>query len=317
MHTSCVPQAPAATNPKRPLVDSLLDVSVREGSQQEIDLLHADIHTKIEVALQSVRIGVKQIEVTAFAPGSWFSDADQLSLTTSAQIPDDVLLRALYFNNRGLHQLLTHPRIAREGIFHTAATSRYRTINYGQPSIENTLSRMEGFIAAFKEQGLSFDTLCVSTVWGEQEEPVSVSAVVDFIRTLRELADSRGLPIRSVALADTVANATPETIDRLIRAIRCDWPGVILRAHLHPPHELARECVEAAFEAGVDEWEASWGGMGGSPNATPAGGNLDIRWLVRVYQDHHLEHGLCLEEIPRMIHYLERVTQREIVKIAL
>ena len=307
----------SALSSTKVLSQSLTDVSVREGSQQVNDLRLADVHTKVGLALQSIRIGVKKIELTAFAPGSWFADADELADLAASQVPDDVVLRALYFNNPGLARLIEHPRIAREGIFHTAATVKYRAKNFNQHSVSDMLTRMDDAIAGFKRRELCFDTLSLSTAWGEESEAATVENVVDFVRMLRVHSSEAGLPLKAVSLADTVANDTPDSIDRLIRGIRTDWPEAVLRLHLHPAHELARECVEAALDAGVDQWEAAWGGLGGSPLADNSSGNLDIRWLVKVYEDRHMDHGFDVEEIPRIIQYLRQHTRREIADIPL
>lgn len=81
------------TNSQATLADMLTDVSIREGSQQAVDLRNASIDTKLEFMAHAFRSGVKRIELTAFAPGRWFSDAGELVQRAVLQIPDTVTLR--------------------------------------------------------------------------------------------------------------------------------------------------------------------------------------------------------------------------------
>jgi len=67
-----------------PLADCLTDVSLRESSQQAVDLRGAEVKTKIELLKRTLRIGIKCVELTAFAPGKWFADARALTEDASA-----------------------------------------------------------------------------------------------------------------------------------------------------------------------------------------------------------------------------------------
>jgi hypothetical protein len=71
------------------------------------------------------------------------------------------------------------------------------------------------------------------------------------------------------------------------------------------------------MEAGIDHWEASWCGLGRSPFADQAGGNLDIRKFIKVYKAYHLGHGFDEEAVRRIIYFLKKNTQRDISDVAL
>jgi len=107
-----------------PLTDILTDVSIREGSQQAVDLRNAPVDTKLELMAHLIDSGEKRLELTAFAPGEWISDAEKLVQGAVCKAPDTVTLRALYFNTEGLSELIKHPRVLQEGIFLTAATAK-------------------------------------------------------------------------------------------------------------------------------------------------------------------------------------------------
>jgi len=299
------------------LADILTDVSIREGSQQTIDLRNATVEVKLALLRHTVRVGVRRIELTAFAPGEWFSDSHRLAQGALSRIADEVTLRALYFNVNGLEELLTYPGIAREGIFLTAATSGYRQKNYRQRSLEHVERKMHRLISAFKSHGMTFDTLVLSSAWGDRQEPVDADEAIAYLDRLLGLAKRSGSPVYGVTLADTVGMAEPKAVGSLIRRFKSAYPEVRVTAHLHPVPQRAEACIHAAIEAGVDRWEAAWGAVGGSPLASDPGGNLDIRRLVKVYNERRLEHGLNEDEIQSTMKFLKKTTKRRIPEIQL
>lgn len=299
-------------NAALPLSDCLTDVSIREGSQQPLDLRSLSVAQKVELLELSCNAGVKSLEVTAFAPGEWFSDADDLVERALIKVGEGPVLKALYFNTVGLERLLAYPRLLQEGVFHTALTHNYREKNYAQRDTEHALLKMNRFVDAFKSNGLEFDTLLVSTAWGEKAEEIDSEQAIAFIAKFLNAANAHGLPVKSVTLADTVGQASPEKVATLVSKVRREWPELFLRAHLHPSRDTAEECVSAALESGISGWDAAWGGVGGSPYADKSGGNLDIRCLINVYQREGIPHGLNLTYVERIISWLRAHTKRDI-----
>lgn len=298
-----------------PLADVLTDVTIREGSQQAGDLREVDVQTKLSLLERILRIGIRRVEITAFAPGAWYSDADELVRGALPRIPENVTLRALYFNASGLEQMLKHPVITREGIFHTAATPTYRLKNYHQHSPDHALEKMEELLQSFRKHGLSFNTLTLSTAWGDREEAISEDQTLAYLEQLLAAAKKQGFAVQALTLADTAGCAVPAGLSSLIKKVKASWPELLVRVHLHPEPQIAEASIHACLEGGVQHWEAAWGGIGGSPFAPHAGGNLDIRWLIKVYRERGLDHGFNLEEINPVLRFLRQHTGRSIPDI--
>jgi len=212
---------------------------------------------------------------------------------------------------------MRHHRVLREGIFHTAVTAGYRQRNFHQGSIDDVKSRMDDMLIAFAEYGLTFDTLVLATAWGTSREKTTPSQVLDYLGVLMQHADSKGFPVNSVSLADTIGRADPTDIGDLIHQVKIEWPKLVIRIHLHSSLGTADERIHSAIEGGIDQWEAAWGGVGGSPFAQRPEANMDIRSLVRVYRQRGLEHGLNMEEIEKTIQFLRQRTIREIADITM
>lgn len=286
------------------LSEILSDVTVREGSQQEAHLRNASVSQKIEILERSLEAGVKAAELTGFAPGPWFSDAEELA-EKSVHLREKGRLKAIYFNTDGAESLLAHSHLVPEGLFHTAATSRYREENYRQRSFEHALTKLNRMLQFFQDRALKFDTCILSTAWGEDGEGATPHDVCNLLQKITERGEAAGLPLFQATLADTVGNASPDEIAKMVAEVKAAFPELRVVLHLHPRSEEAYDCVSAGIEAGANGWEGAWGGVGGSPFASGAGGNLDINVLLKVFQDRGLETGLDESKIEPLLSFLK------------
>lgn len=77
-----------------------------------------------------------------------------------------------------------------------------------------------------------------------------------------------------LVLADTVGYAAPDAISRLVERVRAIAGDVPLALHLHDTRGLGLANVAAGLAAGVRDFDASLGGLGGCPHAPGASGNI-------------------------------------------
>jgi hydroxymethylglutaryl-CoA lyase len=78
------------------------------------------------------------------------------------------------------------------------------------------------------------------------------------------LADSG---VEVISLADTVGLATPEQVERVVRAAIAANSEIEIGAHLHARTGHAAEKIEAAWRAGCRRFDSALGGLGGCPMA--------------------------------------------------
>src|SRR5207247_7579190 len=101
----------------------------------------------------------------------------------------------------------------------------------------------------------------------------------------------------SISLGDTTGMATPVRVWQLVRLLYERLPGLPLNLHFHDTRGTAMANVLAAMQAGVTEFDASVGGLGGSPFAPGAGGNLATEDLVHMLGDMGIETGVDLDRL--------------------
>jgi len=96
----------------------------------------------------------------------------------------------------------------------------------------------------------------------------------------------------SLTYADTTGMGTPRRVRDLL-----DSTGASVGLHLHETRGTALVNAFTALEAGVQRFDTSIGGLGGSPFAAGAAGNLATEDLVHLLDDSGLETGVDLERL--------------------
>ena len=96
----------------------------------------------------------------------------------------------------------------------------------------------------------------------------------------------------ALGVADTTGMATPRRVRDLIEDV-----GTAVGFHLHETRGTGLVNAYAAMEAGVSRFDTSVGGLGGSPFAAGAAGNLATEDLVHLCDDLGVETGVDLERL--------------------
>ena len=96
----------------------------------------------------------------------------------------------------------------------------------------------------------------------------------------------------ALTLADTTGMATPRRIDEVLGAV-----GPRVGLHLHDTRGTALLNAHTAYRAGVRDFDTAVGGLGGSPFAQGATGNLATEDLVYLMEDLGVETGVDLSRL--------------------
>lgn len=103
---------------------------------------------------------------------------------------------------------------------------------------------------------------------------------------------ARAAGIDRVTLADTTGVATPRRVAEVLAAT-----GIDVGLHLHDTRGTALVNVWAAIGLGVTRFDTAVGGLGGSPFAPTAGGNLATEDLVLLLDDVGVATGIDLDAL--------------------
>jgi len=274
-----------------------------EGPREGFQIEPGPIPTarKIEFINALAQTGLKRIQAVSFVnpkrvPG--WADADEV---VKGIIPvAGVQFAGLWLNEQGLQRALTHKdKLYIDGKINMYPSSAFLKRNNNMTQ-EEYRAEVIKFVATCKQNGLPVDRGSISSAFGcNFEGDISAATVVKLVGDLLELAESQGLKIKAVTLADTMAWGTPLSIKRTIGAVREKFPDLPLALHLHDTRGMGIANAYAGLEMGVDRYDAAAAGLGGCPFAKHKGaaGNVCTEDLVFMCQEMGIDTGIDLDKL--------------------
>jgi hydroxymethylglutaryl-CoA lyase len=266
-------------------VITIRDVGPRDGLQSEVPVVPAR-RARLAVALADA--GLRRIEAVSFvSPKAVPSMAGADEVVAELPRRDAVTWWALVPNAKGAELAL-------------AAGMRYLTVTvsasegYSQKNVgRSTEDAVTGLAQiATVAAGADLDVViscCFGSPFDDVTDPVPVVEIVG-----RALA---AMPEAAITLADTTGAATPRRVRDVVGAVRSRHPDLDLGLHLHDTRGTALANALAGIDLGVRRFDTAVGGLGGSPFAPGAGGNLATEDLVLVAHDLGIGTGVDLDAL--------------------
>jgi hydroxymethylglutaryl-CoA lyase len=280
---------------------SLREVGPRDGLQNE-----DPVPTPAKIALidRLGRTGVSRIEAVSFVRADaipQMADADEVWAGV-ARVPT-VRYSALAPNLRGARRALDAGFTEVEVVVSASDTHNRKNVNR---STEQSLDEIAVVIDEAHQRGATAQVI-VSTAWGcPYEGDVPVDRVLWVAgRAVADGADS-------VSFGDTTGMATPRRVRDLVGGFRSRHPDTPLNLHFHNTRGTGLANVLAALELGVDDFDASVGGLGGCPYAPGATGNIATEELVHMVEDMGVATGVDLAAMIEAAAEAERIVGREL-----
>lgn len=280
---------------------SLREVGPRDGLQNEDPVPTA---AKIELINALSVTGVSRIEAVSFVRAEaipQMADADQV--WQGIDRAPGIRYSALAPNLRGARRALDAGFTEVEAVVSASDTHNRRNVNRGT---QESLDDIAVMIGAAHARGATCQVV-VATAWGcpyEGDVPVSrVLAVAG--RAVADGADT-------ISFGDTTGMATPGRVTRLVGEFRSRHPEIPLNLHFHNTRGTGLANVLAALELGVDDFDASVGGLGGCPYAPGASGNIATEELVYMAEDMGVATGVDLEAMIGAAAEAERIIGRRL-----
>ena len=220
---------------------------------------------KAEYLKELALAGFKHIDAVSFVSPKHvkqMADSEEVMAKLNASLPPGMALPeiiGIVVNEKGLQRALATPGVTTIG-YPYSISAYFRRANANMTRDESRLlvDKLRKETAA-ANRGL---VIYISMAFGNPyDEPWGPEIVAD---TLEWLKDIR---VRTVSLADTVGNASPQLVGDLYRNVKDHVAGVELGVHLHSRPENAEEKILAAYEAGCRRFDGALTGLGGCPFA--------------------------------------------------
>ncbi|MDP9341999.1 MAG: hydroxymethylglutaryl-CoA lyase [Actinomycetota bacterium] len=252
---------------------TIREVGPRDGLQAEAPL---PVHQRAGLIDMLTGANLPKIEAVSFvSPKAVPAMADAGEVWRLVRRRPEVAYSALVPNRRGAEAALEAGGFASLQAF-VAASDGYNLHNVGK-TVEESLGDVREVIEAAATAGVPVE-VSISCAFGDPYEgAVPVERVVSVAERVA------GLGAVGVSLGDTTGMANPRKVWDLVPVLRDQVPELRLNLHFHDARGAALANVLAAMQAGVDEFDASIGGLGGSPFApgqAGANGNVPTEDLV-------------------------------------
>jgi hydroxymethylglutaryl-CoA lyase len=266
--------------PPLPTSIAIREVGPRDGLQPEATV---PVPTRVELITALIAAGASIIEVAAFvSPKAVPAMAGASEVVAALPRSPAVRRVALVPNVKGA-ELAAEAGV--DALTLTVSASEAYSQRNVHMSVDESLDQVEAIRAAIGD-GLPIDTVVSCAFGSPYEGDIAPTSVASLGRRALEGGST------SVTYADTTGMATPRRVGDLLAAT-----GTDVGLHLHDTRGTALVNAYAALQAGVTRFDTAVGGLGGSPFAKGAGGNLATEDLVHLCADLGVRTGFDLEAL--------------------
>ena len=267
---------------------TIREVGPRDGLQPEA-VLAPGVRAALVDAL--VEAGVTTVEAVAFvSPKAVPQMAEAADVMAAVDRVEGVRYLALVPNAKGAELALA---AGVDGLSLTVSASEAYSLRNVRMSVEDSLGQVEAVRRVVGDE-LPLDTV-ISCAFGSPYE--GAIAVADVAALGRRATDAGST---SLTFADTTGMANPPGVEELLAVVSVD-----VGLHLHDSRGTALVNAYAGLLAGVRRFDTAVGGIGGSPFAQGAGGNLATEELVNLCDGLGLATGI---DLPRLLDVSRHLT---------
>ncbi|HLI44549.1 MAG TPA: hydroxymethylglutaryl-CoA lyase [Acidimicrobiales bacterium] len=296
--------------PALPAAVDIREVGPRDGLQAEAPVAP---HDRAALAVALMRAGARRIEAASFvSPKAVPSMAGAAEVVAQLREALDEEVRpvvtALVPNVRGAADALEAG--VDELTVTVAASAVYNEKNVRR-TIEESLSEIAQVVDLARES-TPVDVVISCAFGSPYEEEILPADVADLARRVVEAGAA------ALTLADTTGVATPlrigEVLDAVVAAVgeAPASPGGRLGLHLHETRGTAMANAFAGLELGISRFDTSIGGLGGSPFAPGAGGNLATEDFAAFLAAMGIETGLDQTRLLEAARLAERLVGHDL-----
>lgn len=281
---------------------SIREVGPRDGIQSERATIATEDKIRLIDALSES--GMPYIEAVSFvSPKAVPQMADGLDVWNGINRNPKTFYSALIPNLRGA-EIAVEAGVDGLQVF-LAATDSYNLKNV-RKTVAESIEDVAAVASAGTAAGVPVEGT-ISTAFGcPYEGDVEPKKVAELSARLMDLG------ITTISFGDTTGMGTPRRVRDLIAELQTSVPGLRLNMHFHDTRGTGLANVLAALELGVDYFDSSIGGMGGSPFAQGATGNIATEDLVHMLSDMQIATGIDFDVLLEAARLAQSLIQGEL-----
>ena len=272
---------------KLPSAVTLCEVGLRDGLQNEKTILSTD--EKVELMHGLIDAGYKVIEVGSFMHPKavpQMADTDEV-FKRLGDVPG-VELRALIPNLRGVKRAA---ECGCKKVKLNVSASRMHNLKNLNMTPEQSVAGFASCVEATKANGIAISG-SISMPFGS---PWEGRTPVEDVDAITEAYLNVG--ISEISLSDTSGMAVPNQVGELCAHVLEKYPEATWWLHFHNTRGLAIANILAAMEAGMTQFDGSFGGLGGCPFVPDAAGNISSEDVIHMCDEMGVETGVDVVKV--------------------
>ncbi|WP_375551828.1 hydroxymethylglutaryl-CoA lyase [Rhodophyticola porphyridii] len=279
----------------------IFEVGPRDGLQNEAGEI--PVADKIALVDRLSEAGFRRIEVASFVSPKWVPQmADSAEVLAGIARADGIRYAALTPNMRGYEAALAAG--ADEIAIFGSASEGFSKANINA-TIDESLERFRPVLEAARHIDLpvrGYVSCVTDCPYDGPVDPGQVARVADRLFAMG---------CYEISLGDTLGHGTPDSIARMLLAVRSVVPAGRLAGHYHDTRGRALDNIDASLSLGLRVFDAAVGGLGGCPYAPGAAGNVATEAVARHLADLGYETGLDAEVLAQAVG-MARAMRREV-----
>jgi hydroxymethylglutaryl-CoA lyase len=264
----------------------ICEVGPRDGLQNEATILTTE--QKVEIINDMVDAGFKVIEVGSFmSPKA----VPQMSNTDEVfkQIPqvEGVEYRALIANARGVDRAVACG--CKKVKLNVSASKAHNLANINMTPEESVAGFKECVDKAL-ENNIEISGSISMAFGSPWDKEVPLQDVKDIVQAYLNVG------VTEISLSDASGMAYPSQVYEMCVEMKKQYPQVNWWLHFHNTRGLGVANIVAGMQAGINQFDTSFAGVGGCPFVPGAAGNVSTEDVIHMCEEMKVETGIDLDK---------------------
>lgn len=261
---------------------TLCEVGLRDGLQNETNILKTS--DKLALVNELILAGFKVIELGSFmSPKAVPQMADTDELFLNLKYIEDVEFRALVANRRGVERAIKCG--CRKVKLNVSASLGHNLANINMTPEESVAGFRESVNLAAKH-GLEVSGSISMPFGSPWEGKIKLEDIQNIVDAYLKVG------VKEISLSDASGMAVPNQVYSICRSMQDKYPQVKWWLHFHNTRGMAIANIIASMQAGITNFDSSFGGLGGCPFIPGAAGNVSSEDVVHMMDEMGINTGI-------------------------
>ena len=262
------------------------EVAARDGLQAQPQ--HLTVAQRLDLLAALAKTGVPELEIGSFVSPKaipQMAGTDEIA----ANLPETTAAYSALVPNMKGYELAVRAGVRCHAIA-IAATEGMNQNNI-RKGLDDTFTMAEEILDRAAAEGVDIHVYLAVAFECPYEGPVAEELVLAQVERLMRHNPARLL------IADTIGAANPAAVRSMMQQLIDRYGPERLGCHFHDTRAMGLANVYAALEAGVRQFDASAGGLGGCPFAPGAKGNVATEDVVMLCESMGYQTGIDMPKL--------------------